>query len=126
MPVTAIRTNEKLWIKVKNQVQASDKGGNKGQWSARKAQIAVQQYKKLGGKYKYPKDPKNSLTKWTKEEWGYVGKPKASRYLPKKARESLTRGEKAATSRAKNKATNAGKQYSKQPKSIANKTKKYR
>lgn len=123
---TAKKKNPKLWEKIKKEVTASDKGGKPGQWSARKAQIAVAKYKKAGGKYIGKKSPKNALTKWTKEDWGYVGEPKKSRYLPKKARETLTRGEKAATSRAKNRGTKKGKQFVKQPKRIARKTAKYR
>lgn len=123
---TARRANPKLWEKVKQKVIAGDKGGKPGEWSARKAQLAVAMYKKAGGKYIGPKKKDNALTKWTKEDWGYVGKPKKSRYLPKKAREALTRGEKAATSRAKNKGRKKGKQFVKQPKRIAKKTARYR
>lgn len=82
--------------------------------------------KDAGGKYIGAKRADNDLKKWTKEDWGYVGEEKHSRYLPKKAREHLTRGEKSATSRAKNKGTSSGKQWVKQPKSIAKKTKKWR
>jgi hypothetical protein len=32
-------------------MKSSDKGGKAGQWSARKAQLAVQAYKKAGGGY---------------------------------------------------------------------------
>ena len=46
-----IRTNPKLWEKVKNEVLKGSKGGKKGQWSARKAQLAVKKYKDKGGKY---------------------------------------------------------------------------
>ena len=56
------------------------------------------------------KKSQKSLKKWTKQEWGYTGEKGKSRYLPKSARKSLTKGEKAAGSRAKNKATKAGKQ----------------
>lgn len=123
---SAKKSNPKLWERIKKRVQAGSKGGRKGEWSARKAQIATRLYKEAGGKYVGPKKKDNSLTKWTKEEWGYVGKEKKSRYLPKKARAALTKGEKAATSRAKNRATKAGKQFSKQPTRIAKKTAKYR
>ncbi len=34
------------------QIKAGGKGGNPGQWSARKAQMLAQQYKKAGGGYK--------------------------------------------------------------------------
>jgi len=71
-----------------------------------------------------------SLKKWTKEEWGTKsGKPSTQgkkatgeRYLPKKARESLTKEEYASTSAAKRKGTKAGKQHVAQPKKIAKKT----
>ena len=35
-----------------NRVKAGSKGGNPGQWSARKAQMVAQAYKKAGGGYK--------------------------------------------------------------------------
>ena len=80
------------------------------------------------------KAPQKSLKNWGKEEWGTKsGKhstqgPKATgeRYLPKKARESLTAAEYAATSRAKREGTRKGKQYVPQPKKIAKKTAKKR
>ena len=80
------------------------------------------------------KKPQKSLKKWTKEEWGTrSGKPSTQgkkatgeRYLPKKARTALTKEEYAKTSAKKRKDTKAGKQFSKQPKTIAKKTAKYR
>lgn len=123
---SARKTRPALWEKVKKEVTASDKGGKPGQWSARKAQLAVQLYKKRGGGYVGKKTKDNALTKWTKEDWQYTGEPKKSRYLPKKAIEHLTPQEKAATSRAKNKGTRKGKQFVKQPKRIAKKTARYR
>ena len=35
-----------------NKIKADSKGGNPGQWSARKAQLLAVQYKKAGGGYK--------------------------------------------------------------------------
>ena len=35
-----------------NQIKAGGKGGNPGQWSARKAQMLAKQYKAKGGGYK--------------------------------------------------------------------------
>jgi len=35
-----------------NKIKAGTKGGKAGQWSARKAQMLAQQYKKAGGGYK--------------------------------------------------------------------------
>jgi len=80
------------------------------------------------------KAPQKSLKKWTKEEWGTrSGKPSTQgskatgeRYLPKKARESLSDAEYAATTRAKREGTRKGKQFVAQPKKIAEKTAKFR
>ena len=35
-----------------NQIKAGSKGGNPGQWSARKAQLLASRYKKAGGGYR--------------------------------------------------------------------------
>ena len=120
---------------IKRRILAGSKGGRPGQWSARKAQLVAQEYKKAGGGYTGSKSSKQkSLSKWTKEEWGTrSGKPSTQgakatgeRYLPKKARQSLSKKEYAATSAKKRRDTKAGKQFSKQPKSIAKKTARYR
>ena len=52
MAKTADKTDPKLWEKVKTDVTKGDKGGKPGQWSARKAQLAVNEYKHEGGGYK--------------------------------------------------------------------------
>jgi len=36
---------------IKDRVMAGSKGGKPGQWSARKAQLVAQEYKKAGGGY---------------------------------------------------------------------------
>ena len=128
-------TKPGLRERLKNKVMASSKGGKPGQWSARKAQMLAQEYKSAGGGYSGSKSkPQKSLSKWTKEEWGTKsGKPSTQgkkatgeRYLPKKARQSLSKTEYAATSRKKREDTKKGKQFSKQPKAIAKKTSKKR
>lgn len=121
---TAIRTKPKLWEKVKKKYMNSDKAGKPGEWNARKAQLAVKEYKKKGGDYIGKKTKKNSLVKWTKEDWGrdYPG----GRYLPLKAREALTDDEYNRTSMVKIKGTKQGKQYVRQLPDIAKKTAKYR
>ena len=70
MAKTSKKTDPKLWEKVKEDVTAGDKGGRPGQWSARKAQMAVQEYKKEGGGYIGPKSENNALAKWTDENRG--------------------------------------------------------
>lgn len=121
--------------RLKNKIMAGSKGGKPGQWSARKAQLLAQEYKKAGGGYSGAKTKsQKSLSKWTKEDWGTKsgknstqgGKATGERYLPKKAREALSTKEYAATSRKKRQDTKSGKQFSKQPKKVAKKTAKYR
>ncbi len=117
----ARRDNEPLWEYCKAEAVAK-----MGKFSARAMQYAVKLYKERGGGYVGTKSAQNSLVKWTKEDWGYTGEPGHSRYLPKRAREHLTVGEKIATDRTKNQGTRAGKQWVKQPARIAKKTARYR
>jgi hypothetical protein len=128
-------TDTALRERIKKRIMAGTKGGKAGQWSARKAQLVAQEYEKAGGGYTGGKTKaQKSLSKWTGEEWGTKsGKPSTQgpkatgeRYLPKAAREALSPQEYAATTRAKREATKAGKQVSKQPKKIAQKTARYR
>ena len=76
------------------------------------------------------KKSQKSLKKWTKQKWRTKsGKPSSKtgeRYLPEAAIKSLTSAEYAATTRAKRKGTKQGKQFVKQPKNIAKKTRAYR
>ena len=71
-----------------------------------------------------------SLKSWSKQKWRTKsGKPSTKtgeRYLPEKAIKSLTSAEYAATTKAKREGTRKGKQFVKQPKSIAKKTRAYR
>ena len=70
-----------------------------------------------------------SLKKWTAQKWKTSdGKPSKGkkRYLPAAAWANLTPAEKAATNRAKAAGNRKGKQFVKQPKSIAKKTARYR
>lgn len=71
-----------------------------------------------------------SLKAWTKQKWRTKsGQPSAKtgeRYLPEKAIQSLSSSEYAATTRAKREGTAKGKQFVRQPKSIAKKTAKFR
>ena len=71
-----------------------------------------------------------SLKSWSKQKWRTKsGKPSSKtgeRYLPEAAIKALSPQEYAATTRAKRKGTKAGKQFVKQPKSIAKKTRSYR
>lgn len=130
MSTTAKRSDPKLWETIKAEVTAGDKGGEKGEWSARKAQMAVAEYKKRGGKYEGKKDPHNSLHEWTEEDWGTASGKKSGdtheRYLPKAAREALSDEEYRRTTARKRADTKQGKQFSAQPKDVAAKVKPYR
>ena len=70
-----------------------------------------------------------SLKDWTKQKWTTQdGKPSKGkkRYLPEKAWAALSPAEKMATNKAKAAGNAKGKQFVKQPKSIAKKAAKYR
>lgn len=81
------------------------------------------------------KKSQQDLKDWTDQKWmtsgTYANKKRGSskevkskgnkRYLPEAAWSSLSAGEKAATNRAKAKGNKSGKQFVKQPKSIAKK-----
>ena len=71
-----------------------------------------------------------SLRKWTKQKWRTKSGKKSSvtgeRYLPEAAIKNLSSSEYAATTAKKRKDKAKGKQFSKQPKTIASKTKRYR
>lgn len=126
---TAKKSNPAKWKRIVAAVKAGTKGGRAGQWSARKAQIAVARYKKSGGGYKGAKKKSNSLSKWSKQKWRTSdGKPSKGkkRYLPDAAWKSLSPAEKRATNRAKAAGNRKGKQFVKQPKRIAKKVRRYR
>ena len=126
MAAIATKANPKLWDKVKDHITQSDKGGKPGQWSARKARLSTQDYKKEGGGYEGAKPADNHLAEWTKEEWGTKsGAPSGrtgERYLPKQAREHLSDGQYQRTTAKKRADTARGKQFSAQPADIARKT----
>ena len=102
------------------EVKAGAKGGNPGQWSARKAQLATKRYEAAGGGYTgEPSKPQKSLKKWTDDKWGtksgkpsVVG-PKATgeRYLPKKALNQLTTAQYKATTEKKREGIRRGQQF---------------
>ncbi|KAF3763110.1 hypothetical protein M406DRAFT_331675 [Cryphonectria parasitica EP155] len=113
MPSKDKYSDPKLRDQVKEQLKQGDKGGEPGQWSARKAQMMAKEYKKRGGDYNTPKDSKDesqeNLKKWGDEEWqtkdgsGQAKKEDGSRkrYLPKKAWEEMSEKEKEQTDKRK-------------------------
>lgn len=76
------------------------------------------------------KAPQQSLKAWTQQKWrtksGKRSSDTGERYLPEAAIKALTPQEYARTTAAKRKGKAKGKQFVKQPKSIARKTAQYR
>ena len=136
------KTYGKEGAKVRNRIfkrilAKADWGTKAGQWSARKAQALTDEYEEaMKGKgkkaYKTSKRTKTqkSLKKWGDQNWktksGQDSSKTGERYLPEKAIKALTDKEYKKTSAKKRKDTKKGKQFSKQPKDIAKKVKKYR
>ena len=92
-------TEPKLRKRLKQEIQAGDKGGKPGQWSARKSQLLVQRYEAEGGGYEGPKDERQRhLEQWGQQDWH--GR-KGGRYLPDAAWKLLTKDERKATEQKK-------------------------
>ena len=78
--------------------------------------------------------PQKSLLNWGKQKWRTKSgknstqgsKATGERYLPSAAIKNLSSAEYARTTKAKRAAVRKGKQFSKQPKDVAKKTKGYR
>jgi hypothetical protein len=113
-------TDPELRERIKEEIKESDRGGKKGQWSARKSQLLTQEYEKRGGDYKGEKDEsQKNLEKWTDEEWqtqegdtqarGDDGETK--RYLPQKAWENMSEEEKRETEKKKREGSKRGEQH---------------
>ena len=120
----AKKTDPELWEKVKEEVTAGDKGGAPGQWSARKAQMAVQEYKKRGGGYsdEGPSQEETHLHEWTAEDWGTKSGDESlesgERYLPRQVRMLLTEDEYARSTQRKK---HAERQFVDQPDDVQDK-----
>ncbi|WP_228021702.1 Rho termination factor N-terminal domain-containing protein [Vasconcelosia minhoensis] len=113
-------TKPALRRKIKAEIKQSDKGGDPGQWSARKSQMLVQEYEKQGGGYK--KDEKDeaakSLEEWTEQNWQTAGgKGDArqgditKRYLPEAVWNRLSEAEQREAECTKEKGSKSGDQY---------------
>ena len=63
-------TKPEMRERIKDRIMAGSKGGKPGQWSARKAQLLAQEYKKQGGGYKGQKtEGQKSLKRWGEQKW---------------------------------------------------------
>lgn len=129
--MSAVKTRPELWRRVVEEVKRESIGGTRaGQWSARKAQIAVSRYKSRGGHYVGPKSESNSLVRWTRQRWHTrSGRPShltGERYLPEKAIVALSPREYEIATEIKRRDTRAGRQFSRMPRSIARKVRTWR
>ena len=104
--------------RIKNRIMAGSKGGNPGQWSARKAQLVAMEYRKAGGGYRGGlRKTQRSLNKWTRQKWTTSdGKPAirkggTRRYLPSTAWSRLTPAQRTATNRKKIIGSRQGNQF---------------
>ena len=112
-------TKPELRAKLKDEIEAGDKGGRPGQWSARKSQLLVNEYEEQGGGYTTPKrdDRQKHLEQWQDEEWTTEdGKPAERddvmhRYLPKEAWEKMSPKERKDADAQKVKNSKGDTQY---------------
>jgi len=113
-------TKPDLRRKLKRDLTDNDKGGRPGQWSARKAQLLVQEYERRGGGYKKAKKDNDakSLERWTEQNWqtadgsAYADDgTRMKRYLPENAWDLLSDEEKERAKRSKQKGDREGKQF---------------
>ena len=119
MVVVAKKKNPRLWKKIVHTLRKGKKGGKPGQWSARKAQLAVAEYKKRGGKYVGKPSKNNSLRKWTRQKWrtksgknSIMGKgASGERYLPTKTIQMMSNAEYNRSTRKKIRDTKRGIQF---------------
>jgi len=111
-------TKPELRENIKRRIMAGSQGGRPGQWSARKAQLVAQAYRRAGGGYRgKPGKTQRSLKKWTRERWTTAdGKPalrkgKMTRYLPAKAWKKLSPSQRRATIAKKLAGDKRGRQF---------------
>lgn len=65
-----VYTKPGLRESIKDRIMAGSKGGKPGQWSARKAQLLAQEYKRKGGGYKGERtEGQKSLKRWGEQKW---------------------------------------------------------
>jgi len=104
-------TDPELRARLKEELEAGDRGGRPGQWSARKSQLLVTEYERHGGGYRHSGERTESqehLQQWTEQDWhtadgGAEARDGTStaRYLPDAAWQLLSPEEQAETDRAK-------------------------
>jgi hypothetical protein len=118
-------TDPELRWRLKEAIQASGKGGDEGQWSARKAQLLTQEYEKCGGGYTGDKNAtQKSLERWTEQDWQTASGETAadgdhmSRYLPRDAWALLTEEAREEAEQTKKDADDEGEQFADWPEAV--------
>lgn len=76
---SAEKSDPALWKRIVAKVKRGTKGGDAGEWSARKAQLATAEYQKAGGGYAGGKKEDTHLAQWGEEHQGDAKKPAAKR-----------------------------------------------
>jgi Rho termination factor, N-terminal domain len=113
-------TDPELRRRLKEEIMQSDKGGEPGQWSARKSQMLVREYEAQGGGYKKSEkdEAAKSLQEWQEEDWQTEeGSDRArdgkvtKRYLPKAVWDKLSDFEKQEAEQLKEEASKKGIQH---------------
>lgn len=104
-------TDPELRAQLKDEIQAGDRGGKAGQWSARKAQLLVKEYEKAGGGYTdagHRTERQRHLRQWQEQDWHTAGGDAdargpdgTARYLPDVAWKLLSEAERKETERPK-------------------------
>jgi hypothetical protein len=64
---SAGKSDPALWKRIVARVKRGEKGGDAGQWSARKAQLATAEYQKAGGGYAGGRREDTHLARWGAE-----------------------------------------------------------
>jgi hypothetical protein len=100
-------TDPELRERLKEEIKAGDRGGEPGQWSARKSQLLTHEYEAHGGGYRHEgvrTASQRHLHEWTEQEWHTAdggdrarGSDGTSRYLPDAAWQLLSDEEKQST-----------------------------
>lgn len=116
-------SDPELRWRLKEAIQASPKGGDEGEWSARKAQLLTQEYEKRGGGYKGEKsESQKSLEAWGDEDWqtssgsaDAASGSHMSRYLPRDAWALLPESARREAEKTKEKADKQGEQHAEWP-----------
>lgn len=126
MTTSARRTDPALWERSK---KAACTEGKLCPHSARKMQWAVRYYKSHGGRYVGRKSPHNRLVRWTRQRWRTSSGKRSGgrrRYLPDAAWKHLSPEEVRRTNASKRRGHDRGRQWVRQPRDVARKTRRFR